>query len=64
MLHEDVTDRVIAAAISVHSGYGAGPLESSSHACLLYEFGRAGLRCESEVRLPVVYGPVRIDAGY
>jgi GxxExxY protein len=64
MLHEDVTDRVIAAAIKVHSGLGAGLLESAYHACLLYEFGRTGLRCESEVRLPVVYEQVRIDAGY
>jgi len=39
MLHEDVTDRVIAAAISVHSGLGAGLLESAYHACLLTNSG-------------------------
>jgi GxxExxY protein len=64
MLHEDVTERVIAAAMKVHSGLGAGLLESTYHVCLQYEFGKAGLRAESEVRLPVVYGQVRIDAGY
>jgi len=40
MLHEDVTERVIAAAMRVHTGLGAGLLESAYHACLLYEFGK------------------------
>jgi len=49
MLHEDVTERVIAAAMRVHTGLGAGLLESAYHACLLYEFGKTGLRAQSEV---------------
>jgi GxxExxY protein len=64
MLHADVTERVIGAAIAVHSGLGPGLLESAYHACLLYQFGKSGLRVESEVRLPVAYGDVKIDAGY
>ena len=34
MLHADVTDRVIRAAMKVHTALGAGLLESTYQACL------------------------------
>ena len=64
MLHEEITKQIIQAALKVHSTLGAGLLESAYGACLCYEFGRCGLHFQHQVKLPVVYGGVSIDAGY
>jgi GxxExxY protein len=64
MLHEDVTERVIAAAVKVHSALGAGLLESTYSACLLHELRLAGLRYEHQVALPARYQGVTLEAGY
>ena len=64
MLHQDVTSRILDAAMKVHTGLGAGLLESSYHTCLHYQFNVDGLRFEHQVRLPVVYQGVTLDAGY
>jgi GxxExxY protein len=64
MLHEDVTHRVIGAAMKVHSALGAGLLESTYSVCLFHEMKITGLHFEHQVRLPVVYDGVTLDAGY
>jgi GxxExxY protein len=64
MLHVDVTDKVIAAALKVHSALGAGLLESTYSACLLHELRLTGLQFQHQVRLPVTYRGTTIDAGY
>jgi GxxExxY protein len=64
MLHEDLTERIIAAAMNVHSTLGPGLLESTYEACLQHEFATMGLHFERQVRLPVVYRDIRLEAGY
>jgi GxxExxY protein len=64
MLHEDITERIIGAAINVHTALGAGLLESTYHACLAHEFTITGVHFESQVALPVVYREIRLDIGY
>lgn len=64
MQHDQTTHRVIEAAMKVHSALGAGMLESTYHACLHYEFAANGLHFEHQVRLPVTYRGVHLDAGY
>src|SRR5688500_5269670 len=64
MLHENITSRIIAAAIKVHTALGAGLLESTYSACLHYQFAVDGLHFEHQVRLPVIYEGIQIDAGY
>ena len=64
MLHEDVTKRIIEGAIKVHTGLGAGLLESTYSACLHYQFAVDGLHFEHQVRLPVIYQGVQVEAGY
>jgi len=46
--------------------YGAGRrhARSTNRACLHYEFSTNGLHFEHQMRLPVVYRGVRLDAGY
>jgi GxxExxY protein len=59
-----LTHKIIAAAIKVHSILGPGLLESAYHACLLHELRKQGLTVESQVGLPVVYEGEQIDLGY
>ncbi len=64
MLHEDITKRIIEAAMKVHTALGPGLLESTYHTCLHYQFSADGLHFEHQVRLPVVYQGMQLDAGY
>ena len=64
MLHEDVTKRVIEAAMRVHSLLGAGLLESTYSACLVHEFTLRSLQFQHQVRLPVTYDGIALEAGY
>jgi GxxExxY protein len=64
MLHEDITKRIINSAMRVHTALGAGMLESTYQTCLHYEFSVDGLHFAHQVRLPVVYRGIQLDAGY
>jgi len=64
MLHEAITERVLGAAMKVHSALGAGCLESTYDACLRYQLLKDGVAFEHQRRLPVLYDGVQVDAGY
>src|SRR5579871_2657574 len=64
MLHEEITDRILAAAIKVHTALGAGCLESTYDACVCDQLRKDGVRFDHQVRVPIVYDGVRVDAGY
>jgi GxxExxY protein len=64
MLHEAITERVLTAAMKVHTALGAGCLESTYDACLRYQLAKDGVAFEHQVRLPVVYEGIQVDAGY
>ena len=55
---------VIDAAMRVHSALGAGMLESTIDACLLYELAQGGLHVQHQVRLPVIYKQVHLSRAY
>ena len=59
-----VTSKIIGAAMKVHTMLGPGLLESAYHACLLHELRKQGLTVETQVGLPVVYDGEQIDLGY
>jgi GxxExxY protein len=64
LVHGELTERIISAAMAVHTELGPGLLESAYGACLEFELQRAGLCFERQVRLPVRYHSVDLDAGY
>ena len=64
MLHEEITEKILSAAMKVHTALGAGRLESTYDACLRYQLQQDGIRFDHQVRLPVLYNNVRVDAGY
>ena len=59
-----VADKVIGAALKVHSRLGPGLLESVYETCLAYELSKAGLTVERQKPLPVVHGDVTLETGY
>jgi GxxExxY protein len=61
---EDLTSRVIGAAIDVHRELGPGLLESAYETCLCFELNLRGIAFARQVNLPVVYKGLRIDCGY
>lgn len=59
-----ITEKVIGAAILVHKALGPGLLESAYEACLAFELVDRGLNVEQQKPLPVVYRDVRLECGY
>jgi GxxExxY protein len=64
LYEEELTGKIIGAAIEVHRGLGPGLLESAYQACLAREFSLRGLTFEKEKPLPVEYKGTRLDCGY
>jgi len=64
LLHEDLTEKVIGAAIEVHRALGPGLLESAYEECLCRELDLRGLAFQRQVPLPVEYKGVKLDCGY
>jgi GxxExxY protein len=52
------------AALAVHRTLGPGLLESAYEACLAHELERRGHKVARQLVLPVVYGDIKLDAGY
>jgi GxxExxY protein len=53
MVLNELTEKIIGMAITVHRNLGPGFLESVYQAALAYEFKQAGIRFEKEKALPV-----------
>jgi GxxExxY protein len=60
----EITEKIIGAAIEVHRHLGPGLLESAYEECLCFELSQNGLSFQRQVELPVVYKKVKLDCGY
>jgi GxxExxY protein len=63
LIEEKLTETIIAAAIEVHRELGPGLLESTYRVCLCHELMLRGLSVQCEMKLPVTYKGVKLDAG-
>jgi GxxExxY protein len=61
---DEISRRIIGAAIEVHRHLGPGLLESAYQSCLAFELKRLGMKVEEQEPLPVVYKQVKLDCGY
>lgn len=61
---DQITRRIIGAAIEVRKAVGAGLLESAYQACLAFELRQLGFDIEEQRPLPVTYKRVQLDCGY
>ena len=59
-----ITERVIGAAIAVHRALGPGLLESAYQECLCQELVLRGIPFERQVPLPLEYRGIRCECGY
>lgn len=64
LLHEELSDQVIGAAIEVHRQLGPGLLESAYQACLAHELALRSILFVSQLDLPLTYKGVQLDVGY
>jgi len=59
-----LTGKVIGAAIEVHKALGPGLLESAYEECLCHEFNLRSFPFERQKELPIEYKGVKLDCGY
>jgi GxxExxY protein len=64
LLHKDVTDKIISAAVAVHRELGPGLLESAYESCLAHELTQRDVDVARQVPIPLVYKDIKIDCGY
>jgi GxxExxY protein len=64
MLNNEITQRIIGAAIEVHRQLGPGPLESAYEECLCHELTIRKLNFERQKPIPLVYKDAKLDCGY
>lgn len=64
MSDNDITYRIIGAAIEVHKQLGPGLLESAYEECRAHELQLRNLRFERQKGVPVVYKEVKLECGY
>lgn len=62
--YEEMTERILGAAIEVHKILGPGLMESAYEECLCHELNLRGLRFERQMMVPVSYKGVNLDCGY
>ena len=64
MHSNQLSNKIIGAAIEVHKALGPGLLESTYEVCLAHELERREHNVLRQIGLPLVYGEVKLDAGY
>lgn len=64
MLFEDLSKKIIGAAIEVHKMLGPGMLESAYEECLCYELKLRDLNYERQVPVPIIYKEIKLECGY
>ena len=61
---DQITRRIIGAAVAVHRVLGPGLLESAYQVCLAMQLAEQGLEFDQQVSLPIVYRGRQLDCGY
>lgn len=60
----DVTGRIIGAAMAVHSELGPGLLESSYEICMTLEMINSALEFERQKTIPIMYKGIAMESAY
>ena len=64
MIINDLTGRIIGAAIEVYRELGPGLLELAYEECLCHELRLKGIGHERQKPLPLTYKDIKLDCGY
>jgi len=64
MNENEISNRIIGIAISVHQSLGPGLLESAYKECLYYRLKKDEFLVEKEKPMPLIYEEVKLECGY
>ncbi|MES2780952.1 MAG: GxxExxY protein [Bacteroidota bacterium] len=64
MTPNDITYKIIGAALEIHKNVGPGLLESTYEAALAYDLRLLGLDVKTQHPLPFIYKEIRMEVGY
>ena len=64
MTENEISYKIIGAAIELHKQLGAGLLESAYENSLAYDLRELGLFVEQQIPMPFIYKEVKLECGY
>ena len=64
MLENEISNKVIGAAIDIHKNLGPGLLESAYENALAYDLNNVGLDIKQQIPMPFIYKEIKLDVGY
>lgn len=64
MTENELSYKVIGAAIEIHKNIGPGLLESAYENALVYDLSQLGFNVKQQVAMPFIYKQVRQEVGY
>jgi GxxExxY protein len=64
MNENEISNKIIGLAITIHQSLGPGLLESAYKECLYYRLKKEGYLVEKEKPMPLIYEEVKIECGY
>lgn len=64
MTENELSYKIIGAAIELHKSIGPGLLESAYESALAYDLNEAGLKVQQQVPMPFIYKGVKQEVGY
>jgi GxxExxY protein len=59
-----LTEKIIGAAIKIHRRLGPGLLESAYETCLAFELRELGFNVEQQKAVPLIYDSVKLECGF
>ncbi len=62
--YQELTQKIIGAAIEVHKNLGPGLLEMAYHTCLATELETMKLHYQREMPVPIMYKNKKLDCGF
>jgi GxxExxY protein len=64
MSENEISKIVVDCCITVHNELGPGLMESVYETALMYELRLAGLICQSQVAIPIMYREIQFENGF
>lgn len=64
MTENDISYKIIGAAIDLHKSVGPGLLESAYENALMYDLRQLGFKVKQQIALPFIYKGVKQDVSY
>ena len=64
LTENEISNKIIGAAIELHKTLGPGLLESAYESALAFELKQLGFSVEQQVAMPFIYKEVRQEIGY